>query len=216
MECFGAHEAKAACYLTFSRELFLLMLEPVFDGFSFGRLHFWRSFFEHGHEPLHFFGSEWMTDVCALDIASGCPFGVDDQIALGIREREEGESRFLTADFDKHLVAAGVFKVLLGLAFQDDEVDQHEIFFQDRLDFWGLDKLIESFAPSSPGSAKDDEQIFLFGGCFGFCLRQKLLGGRRSLSHGCRRDEDRCQNGWNNFRAHGRTMEGADETGKEN
>ena len=197
-------------------KLFLLDLQPVLDGFSFGRLHFWRSFFEHGHEPFHFFGRERMADVRSLDIAGDCPFGVYDQIALGICEREEREACFLAAEFGKHLVAAGILQILFGFTLQHDEMDGHEIFFQDRLDFWGLDKLIESFAPSSPGSAEDDEKIFLFCGGFGFCFGQKLIGGRWSLGNGCRRNKDRRQDGWNNFRAHGRTMERAGETSKEN
>ena len=58
------------------------------------------------------------------------------------------------------------------------------MLFQDGLDFLGLDKLIESIAPPSPGSAKDDEQVFLFGGGLGFRLGQNLVGAGSGLGRG--------------------------------
>lgn len=68
------------------------------------------------------------------------------------------------------------------------------MLFEDGLDFRGLDKLIESFAPSSPGGAENDEQVFLFGGGAGFRFGQKLVGAGNSLSGCGNRDHRRCQN----------------------
>jgi hypothetical protein len=147
-----------------SKELFLLTLEPVCDGFSFGGCHLGGGFLEHGHEKLNFFGGEGMANVGAFLLASNRPVGVDDQIAFGISESEEREARILAAEFAQNFIAAGIFEIFLGVALLHDQVNQHKMFFQDGLDFRGLDKLIESFAPSSPGSTENDKQVFLFGG----------------------------------------------------
>src|SRR5262249_39392214 len=101
--------------------------------------------------------------------------------SVGIDKREERKTRVFAAEFLKDFVPAGILQIFLGLAFLHDEVNEHEIFFQDGLDFWGLDKLIESLAPPSPRRAENDEQIFLFDGGFAFRFGQKLVGGRRSL-----------------------------------
>ena len=196
--------------------LFLLALEPVLDGFSFGRLHFGRGFFEHRHEPVHFFGRERMADVSAFDIASGSSFGVDDQIAIGIGEGEEREARIVAAESGENLVAAGVLKVFLRLALLHDQGDEHEMFFQHRLDFWGLDKLIESFAPASPRGAEDDEKIFLFGGGLGFRFGQKLISGGWRLGGGGQCRESHRQDDRRNSLAHGPTLKQAGVAIKEN
>jgi hypothetical protein len=57
------------------------------------------------------------------------------------------------------------------------QLGNDEILFEDRLNFFGLDKLIEAAAPPSPGSVKPQKNILVRG-------TRRLLGLIENISRG--------------------------------
>ena len=53
---------------------------------------------------------------------------------------------------------------------------------ENRLDLLVLDKLIEPFAPTSPGGIETEENAFVFARGFGFGFGQEPVGSGSSLS----------------------------------
>src|SRR5262245_12527664 len=117
---------------------FLLTLEPNLDRLALGRFHCRRSFFEHRHEEFDFLRRERMADVCAAEVAGRWPLGINDQAALRIGEREIWQARVLAAELFENTIAAGIFEILFSVALLYDEMDRHELFFQDRSGFLTL------------------------------------------------------------------------------
>ena len=77
------------------------------------------------------------------------------EVAFGIEEGKEGKALTLAAQLAEHGVAPGVLERLVLFVFVDHEFGEDEMLLEDRLDFFVLDKLIESAAPASPGRVEE-------------------------------------------------------------
>ena len=56
------------------------------------------------------------------------------------------------------------------------------MFFNQRLNFLGLDKLIESAAPPSPGCVEKQEDILVPASCGGFGLRKNFISAGAAIA----------------------------------
>src|SRR5206468_11317554 len=128
---------------------------------------------EHFHEPSDLLRLEWMADIAVARSPR-----IHDQVAFGIEEGKEGKALTLAAQFAEHGSSAGVLERLVLFIFVDHELRDHEVGLEDRLDFRGLDKLIESAAPPSPGRVEEEEDVFMSGGCVGSGLGEDGVRGR--------------------------------------
>jgi hypothetical protein len=76
----------------------------------------------------------------------------------------------IAAKLVQNVCAARVFESLLVGTFVDVQLHQDKVLLEDRLNLLGLDKLIESLAPSSPGGIEPEEDSLVLGRGLGFSL----------------------------------------------
>jgi len=102
------------------------------------------------------------------------------------RGRQRRGARGLQPPFSSALHSTGVLKLLVLLVFVSDKFRDREILLNERLDFFGFDKLIESAAPPSPGSVEEQKDTLMSGSRVG--LGQNFIsrrsGHRREGSEG--------------------------------
>lgn len=70
--------------------------------------------------------------------------------------------------------------MLILVVFVDHEFRDHETAFEDWFDFFGLDKLIESAAPPSPGGVEEEKDVLVLGGRRSLRLGKNFVGARSS------------------------------------
>lgn len=143
----------------------------MFDGVPLGLRHIGGGLAEHGHEPGNICGFVGVADVVLAVLFRG-----NDPISFGVEEAEEWQTRITAADFRQKVCTPRVFESLLVGAFVDVQLYQDEVLLEDRLDLFGLDKLIESLAPPSPGGIESEKDRFVLGRGLGFSLGQDLVG----------------------------------------
>ena len=92
------------------------------------------------------------------------------------------------------------------VVFVDHELRGNEMAFEDRLDFFGLDKLIEPPAPPSPGGVEEEEDILVVGGRCSLGLGENFVGSRSGHDSGGREDEEQAKQRQSFKRAHMRSI----------
>jgi hypothetical protein len=123
------------------------------------------------------------------DVASLGPFRIDDQLALGIEEREKWQPGISPSQVLHQSGAACIFELFVLFRFLNDHLNGYEIALKNGFDLLMLDKLIEPLAPPSPGGAEINEDAFVLLRGFRFCFGHQLIGGRRAR---CPESEENC------------------------
>ena len=114
----------------------------------------------------------------------------------------KGSPPFFPPTFSKTL-SPRVFEILFRRRLFHHKLGEDEVAFEDRFDFAGLDKLIESFAPSSPGGIEGEENGFVIFGSLGSGFRQHFVRRGRCLSQRDDGWKKRCKNSETEFCTHG-------------
>jgi hypothetical protein len=113
------------------------------------------------------------------DVPTAIPPRVHDQLALVIEKGEKRQPLIFAAKPAQHHDSTGILLSLVLFILVHDQFGYHEIFFEDRSDFFGLDKLIESATPPSPRSIKTQEDLFVGGGRSRPGLGKNFVGAGR-------------------------------------
>jgi len=123
------------------------------------------------------------------DVAFALAPRTHDQFALRVEEGKKRKALTFAADFLEHGSGASILELFVSFVFVDHEFRDHKLPFEDRLDFFGLDKLIESAAPPSRGCVEAEEYSLVLSGGGGPGFGEDFFGGRNRRRAGGRNAE---------------------------
>lgn len=139
---------------------------------------FGRGLFDHLNEPIDFIGLSREADVVPIAAFGRGTLGIDNERTFCIEKCGIWQACG-TAEISQQRIGPGVFERFVVFVFLNDQFDRDEILFEHGLYILPVEKCVEPFAPTAPGSAKVQEDRFLFSGCFGRSIGQNLFSGRR-------------------------------------
>jgi hypothetical protein len=134
-----------------------------------------RGFFHHENEVGNLLRSGWITDVFS-GLSSYRAIGVYQLFAGGIQNHEEGQADAFAIPFLQVIHSTRSLDSLV--LFHYVELENNEIRKQQFRYFPVFDKLVESAAPFSPGSIKEDQDLLILPGGLGFCFCEQSISAR--------------------------------------